>query len=116
VTLSPLNAVAVTPRAWDVRREKDITIERHLLGIMSKIETQFRRGATDTGIREVIVQVVGEKNAAKVKLDSLSKRGAHRGTLFIACAHPIYAMELRPFLPALKAALQPMNISDVRLR
>jgi hypothetical protein len=113
---SPANAIAITPRAWDVRREKNISIEPHLLAIMSKIETQTRRGCTDEGIFEVIERIVGPANTKLMRLDNLPKKGAFKGTLFIECDHACTAFDLRRFLPALRAALRPLKIQDVRMR
>lgn len=84
--------------------------------VLRPLQRRIKHGCTNTGIAAAIVRVLGEDQAKWLALDALPDAGAHRGTLFLQAKSSAHAFALRCHLPALKAALAPLGIKEVRMR
>lgn len=123
MNVTPQNAVAVTPGAWDDRAarqrlaERLGSIEHIILRLMTRLETQVRRAPAER-ITEIVNAWAGPL-ARFITVDGVrrSKRGSGLSaatSLILRATNPIVIMELRPRLPALLAQLKQHSITDVR--
>jgi hypothetical protein len=132
--LSPTNATAIAPRAWDTtaakrrQAERFSSVEHIVTKIIAGLEKNIRHGCTDEGVTRIVHEWAGPL-AKYVVVGGLSKpdrsrmkpsptrRGSPQSapTLRLQITHSAVIMELRGRLPALKAALKPTGITEVRL-
>ena len=103
--------------------------ETILLKLVGAIERQTNRGQTDDNVTRIVAEWAGPL-AKYVTLSSVGRAGparrngrtdgavSHRAlptTLRLTVTHSAVSMELRGRLPALKEALKPTGITEVRL-
>lgn len=135
--LDRLNAKAVTPNAWrqpvaprehgvlartnPATGKREFTpysdgsadLQRLIVDIIKPIERAQAAGRTEDNLVPIVQQWAG-KLAKLVTIARVTKRGTVR-ILQLQVGHPIAAVELRPRLPQLVAALQDTGIKEVRL-
>jgi len=117
--VTPLNAIAVTPGAWDAapaaRRQRDRLegIQRHVLKIIGSLEKNQRAGRSADTLDPIVAEWAGAFSA-RVTVDSCQSTGKRR-VLRLRAKHAAVAMELRPRVPALLARLKENGITEVRL-
>lgn len=116
-TLSPLNAIAVTPRAWDDRAPRQRQAERIgdiqsvVCKIIGNIERNIRRGASIDQVAPVVAAWAGHLS----KLVTVVELRAH-GVLVLCALHPAVVMELKPKTYRLLADLKTTGIKEVRFQ
>ncbi len=119
--LSPANAVAVTPGAWNDhaarcrQAERIGGIDTVVLRIMQTLEKRVRGGGTEEGLATILQEVCGPL-ASQARI---TRRGHARGvnarTAFVECANPAIAFELRRFERPLTERLLQVGITKVRI-
>ena len=120
--LSPSNAVAVTPGAWNdhaarVRQAERIgSIENIVLRIMRSLESRVGAGATEEGLAIILREVCGPL-ASRARITRHGHaRGVNARTAFVECDSPVIAFELRQFTQRLTDRLRQVGITEVRFR
>jgi hypothetical protein len=117
--LTPGTATAVSPRAWDTTAAKRRQAERlgsveHIVTkIIAGIEKNIRHGCTDDNVTRLVAEWAGPVGKL-LRVEGVVTR-AGKKTLHLAATHSAVIMELRGRLPALKAALKPTGIEEVKL-
>jgi len=134
--VTPLNAIAVTPGAWDARpakrRQRDRLegIQRHVLKIIGSLEKNQRAGRSADNLDPIVAEWAGP--LAKYVTVSVRTVGGgfrprpgmgHRDRkvaptkhiLQLHVANRAVAMELRPRVPALLARLKENGITEIKL-
>jgi hypothetical protein len=121
-TLSPTNATAIAPRAWDTTAAKRRQAERlgsveHIVTkIIAGIEKNIRHGCTSDNFAQIVSEWAGPRLAPFVKVATVSGQRAAKGkTLKLEIQFGAAAMELRPRLKQLQEALKSTGIERVTL-
>jgi hypothetical protein len=127
--LSPTNATAIAPRAWDTTAAKRRQAERlgsveHIVTkIIAGLEKNIRHGCTDDNVTRIVAEWAGPLHAhvrvegvrsQKTGIESARSGHAIRSkSLRLTVTNAAVLMELRPRLKQLQEALKPTGIDRV---
>ena len=122
--LSPSRVLSAAPRAWDTTAAKRRQAERlgsveHIVTkIIAGLEKNIRRGCTDDNVTAIVNQWAGPlAKYVVVSGKSRLKTAPTKNTVVLRLniISSTVQMELSRRLPALKEALKPTGIEEVRL-
>ena len=123
MTLSPSNAIAIAPDAWDdhaaKRRmaERIGSVENLVIKIMSGIERNIKRGACPDTVAPVVAAWAGPLMKYVSVVELRPRRGIGGGVvLVLRASNAVVVSELRPRLHRLLADLKTTGIAEVLWR
>ena len=123
MTLSPADAIALAPNAWDdhaaKRRQAERigSVEQIVIRIMGGIDRNIKRGCSTDQVAPVVAAWAGPL-AKFVTVTELRPQRGLKGkvVLVLSASNPVVVIELRPRLYRLLADLKTTGISEVLWR